>query len=61
MDVFPIYLLGDEGQSSRYKGVPVFDDNFSYFSLKPDVVTTHLNHLNETVQMRSHNISFYAE
>ena len=26
-----------------------FDDNFSYFSLKPYVVTPHLNRLDETV------------
>ena len=30
---------------------------FSYFSLKPYVVTPHLNHL-EMVQMRGHNICF---
>ena len=38
-----------------------FDDYFSYFSLKLSVVTPHLNHLDEMVQMRGHNISFYAE
>ena len=27
-------------------------DNFSYFSLKPYVVTPHLNRLDETVRMR---------
>ena len=31
------------------------------FSSKPYVVTPHLNRLNETVQMRGHNIYFYAE
>ena len=46
-------------QSSRYEGV--FDDNFSYFSLKPYVVIPHLNHLVKTIQMRGHNICFYAE
>ena len=30
-------------------------------SLKPYVVTPHLNRLIETVQMRGHNIRFYAE
>ena len=30
----------------------------SYFSLKPYVVTPHLNRLDETVQMRGHNIYF---
>ena len=39
----------------------VFDDNFTYYSLKPYVVTPHLNRLDETVQMRGHNIRFYAE
>ena len=31
---------------------------FSYFSLKPYVETPHLN---EMVQMRGHNICFYAK
>ena len=31
------------------------------FTLKQYVVTPHLNHLVEVVQMRDHNISFYAE
>ena len=39
----------------------VFDDNFSYFSSKPYVVTTHLNRLIKTVQMTDHNICFNAE
>ena len=42
----------------------VFNDNigiiFSYFSFKPYVVTPHLNHFTETVQMRGYNISLYA-
>ena len=45
--------------SSREKGV--FDDNFSNFSLKSYVVTPHLNHLIETVQLRGHNIGLYTE
>ena len=44
-------------QSSRQEGV--FDDNVSYFSLKPYVVTCHLNCLVETGQMRGHNIYVY--
>ena len=36
----------------------VLDDNFSYFSSKPYVVTPHLNRLVETVKMRGHNICF---
>ena len=36
-------------------------DNFSYFSMKPYVVTPHLNRLKETVQIRGHNICFGAE
>ena len=39
----------------------IINDNFSYFSLKPYVMTPHLNPLKETVQMRGHNIHFYAE
>ena len=39
----------------------IFEDNFSYFSSKPYVVTPHLNRLHETVQMRYHNIRFYAK
>ena len=31
---------------------------FLFFSLKPYVVTPHLNHLIETVQMSGHNICF---
>ena len=31
------------------------------FSLKPYVVTPHLNRLNDTVQMRGHSVCFYAE
>ena len=46
-------------QRSRQEGV--FDDNFSSFSSKPYVMTPHQNHLSETVQMRGHNICFYAE
>ena len=34
---------------------------FCYFSLKPYVVTPHLNRLVETVQIRGHNIGFSAE
>ena len=37
------------------------EDNLSYISLKPYVVTTHLNCLDETVKMRGHNMFFYAE
>ena len=39
----------------------IIKDNFSSFSLKPYDVTPHLNRLNETVQMRGHDICFYAE
>ena len=39
----------------------ILEGNFSYFLLKPYIVTTHLNRLVETVQMRGHNVSFYAE
>ena len=43
-------------QSSRSEGA--FDDNFSYFSSKPYVVTPHLNCLIKTVQMKGNNICF---
>ena len=33
-------------------------DNFCLFCMKTYVVTTHLNRLSETVQMRGHNIWF---
>ena len=39
----------------------IMRDNFSYFSLKPYVVTPHLKGLIETVQMRGNKICFYAE
>ena len=39
----------------------IIQDNFSYFSMKPYVVTPHLNCLNETAQMKAHNICFCAE
>ena len=32
--------------------------NFLYFCIKTYVVTPHLNRLDETVQMRGHNITF---
>ena len=33
-------------------------DKFSYFSMKLYVVTPHLNRLDETVQVRAHDIHF---
>ena len=39
----------------------IIEDIFSYSSFKPYVVVPYLNHLDETVQMRGHNIWFYAE
>ena len=39
----------------------IIEDNFSYFSLKLYVVSPHLNSLDETVQMRGHNICFNGE
>ena len=42
----------------KYK---IMRNNVPYFSLKPYVVTRHLNRLVETVQMRGHNIGFYAK
>ena len=34
----------------------IIEDDFSYFSSKPYAVTPNLNCLDETVQMRDHNI-----
>ena len=39
----------------------IIKGNYSYFSSKPYVVTTHLNRLEKTVQMGGHNICYYAE
>ena len=39
----------------------IIEDNFSCFSVKPYVVTPHLNRHVQTVQRRGHNICFYAE
>ena len=36
-------------------------NNFSYSSMKPYVVSPHLNRLVETVQMRAHNVCFLPE
>ena len=36
----------------------IIDDNFSYFSFKPYVLTPNLIRLNETVQMKVHNLCF---
>ena len=45
----------------KMKYLMIIWDNFSYFSLKPYVVTPHLSLLVETVQMRAHNIHFCAK
>ena len=39
----------------------IIRDYFHYFCLKTYVVTPHLNHLVEMVQMRGHNIWFQLE
>ena len=36
----------------------IIQDNFFYFSMKPYVVTPHLNRLGETVHMMGRNIRF---
>ena len=36
----------------------IIRDNFCLFCFEPYVVTPHLNRLDETVQMRGHNIWF---
>ena len=45
----------------KKKYLMIMRDVFSYFSFKLYVMTPHLNRLDETVQMRDHNICFYAE
>ena len=42
----------------EYMYLVVMRDNFCSFCMKIYVVTTQLNRLNETVQMRGHNIWF---
>ena len=55
--VFPvIYTLCRALGKGEYKMII-----FSHFSLKPYVVTPHLNRLIETVQMRGHNIYGFNE
>ena len=39
----------------------IITDNFCQFCTKTYVVTSHLNRLDETVQMRGHNIWFQRE
>ena len=39
----------------------IIEDSFSYFSLKPYVVTPHVNPLVKRVQMRGYNICLYSE
>ena len=39
----------------------IIEDNIFNFSLKPYVVTPHLNYLDKMVQMRGQVICFYAE
>ena len=39
----------------------IIADNFSYFSLKPYVVTPYPSRLDERVQMRGHNVYVNAE
>ena len=50
-----------EGMENCGYVATLIEGYFSNFSLKPYVVTTHLNHLHEMVQMRGHNIYFNAE
>ena len=39
----------------------IIRDNFCYFCTKTYVMIPHLNRLDKTVQMKGHNICFYAE
>ena len=39
----------------------IIGDNFCSFCIKTYIVSPHLNHLDETVQMRGHNILIRRE
>ena len=66
MKVYSFFLMHQVkavrlGALANMEYLMIIEDNLSYFSLKPYVVTPHLNRLIETIQMRGHNIYFYAE
>ena len=56
-----IFQASDERESralDKKEYLVIIRDNFCYFCIKAYVVTPHLNRLDETVQMRGHNIWF---
>ena len=63
-NIFILLLLGFSPLSIESRALDkreylmIILDNFSYFSMKPYVVTPHLSRLVEMVQMRGHNIRF---
>ena len=52
------YANGVDRALHKREYMLVIRDIFCYFSIKTYVVTPHLNRLDETVQMRGHNIRF---
>ena len=66
MKLFQIYLHkceqehGDTALDKR-EYLVIIRDNFCEFCIKTYVVTPHLNHLQETVQMRGYSIWFRQE
>ena len=60
-DLWQVFLIMLIRALDRGEYLVIIRDNFSYFSSKSCDVTPHLNRLDETVQMRDHNTSFYAE
>ena len=58
------YIVYSSGTTGKPKGKVkreysvIIRDNFCYCCIKTYIVTPHLNRLNETVQMRGHNIWF---
>ena len=58
---FATYLLLLIYSSALLKALLTDSSRFSYFSSKPYIVTPHLNRLVEMVQIRGHNMCFYAE
>ena len=51
----PVYI---SRAHDKTKSLVIIRDNFCQFHVKTYVVTPHLNRLDETVQMRGHNIGF---
>ena len=53
-----LFLLLPFGALDKREYLAIIRDNFCASCIKTYVVTPHLNHLNEMVQMRGHNLWF---